>query len=205
MRSNVRALSRCACASPAAGRSRWPVRSRTWSGSADSHPAGASSATTAPAIRTSTTSPDGRVAFRSRATVAGSGGRVPGTAPPTKASGSGTRESRTRLSDAVGPRDRTSPLNTTTIGSARFGRVTPPLPGGPSGPARVRTGRIERPEGGRMTDVLELVVAGRGVAADDVALLDLAMPDGSPLPEWAAGAHVDVLLPGGLGERQYSL
>jgi ferredoxin-NADP reductase len=56
-----------------------------------------------------------------------------------------------------------------------------------------------------MTDVLEVVVARRAAAADDVALLDLALPDGGPLPVWEPGAHVDVLLPDALGERQYSL
>lgn len=56
-----------------------------------------------------------------------------------------------------------------------------------------------------MADELEVVVARRIAAADGVALLELARPDGSPLPAWAPGAHVDVLLPGGLGERQYSL
>lgn len=56
-----------------------------------------------------------------------------------------------------------------------------------------------------MAEVLELVVARRAVAAADVVLLDLARADGAPLPAWGPGAHVDVLLPGGLGERQYSL
>lgn len=56
-----------------------------------------------------------------------------------------------------------------------------------------------------MSDVLDVVVRGRRDAAEGVALLDLARPDGGPLPAWAPGAHVDVLLPDGLGERQYSL
>jgi ferredoxin-NADP reductase len=56
-----------------------------------------------------------------------------------------------------------------------------------------------------MTGVLEVVVVRRATATDEVALLDLALPGGAPLPGWAPGAHVDVLLPGGLGERQYSL
>ncbi len=56
-----------------------------------------------------------------------------------------------------------------------------------------------------MAGELELVVTGRSDAATDVVLLDLTRPDGGPLPAWTPGAHVDVLLPGGLGERQYSL
>ncbi|GAA0967045.1 PDR/VanB family oxidoreductase [Frigoribacterium faeni] len=51
---------------------------------------------------------------------------------------------------------------------------------------------------------LDLVVTGRTRAADAVDLFDLAAPDGSPLPGWEAGAHVDVALPGG-EVRQYSL
>jgi ferredoxin-NADP reductase len=39
---------------------------------------------------------------------------------------------------------------------------------------------------------------------DDVAVLELGLPDGSPMPDWEPGAHVDVLLPSGL-VRQYSL
>lgn len=56
-----------------------------------------------------------------------------------------------------------------------------------------------------MSGELDLRVARRADAADGVVLLDLERADGSPLPAWTAGAHVDVLLPGGLGERQYSL
>ena len=51
----------------------------------------------------------------------------------------------------------------------------------------------------------DLRVVRRIEAADDVVLLDLERPDGDGLPIWAPGAHVDVLLPDGLGERQYSL
>ncbi|MFI5612671.1 PDR/VanB family oxidoreductase [Amycolatopsis sp. NPDC051903] len=40
--------------------------------------------------------------------------------------------------------------------------------------------------------------------ADGVVGLRLSSVDGSPLPEWAPGAHLDVKLPSGLG-RQYSL
>lgn len=56
-----------------------------------------------------------------------------------------------------------------------------------------------------MTGEQVLRVDRRTEAADGVVLLDLVRPDGAPLPAWAPGAHVDVLLPGGLGERQYSL
>ena len=56
-----------------------------------------------------------------------------------------------------------------------------------------------------MTGEMRLTVAGRREAADGIVLLDLARPDGAPLPSWAAGAHVDLVLPDGLGERQYSL
>ncbi|MDQ1514039.1 MAG: hypothetical protein QOC59_1881 [Microbacteriaceae bacterium] len=57
----------------------------------------------------------------------------------------------------------------------------------------------------RVTGEIQLTVRGRREAAEGVVLLELARPDGSPLPMWAAGAHVDVVLPGGLGERQFSL
>ena len=40
--------------------------------------------------------------------------------------------------------------------------------------------------------------------AEGVVSLRLVHPDGKPLPEWAPGAHVDLLLPSGL-VRQYSL
>ncbi|QRP50655.1 PDR/VanB family oxidoreductase [Amycolatopsis sp. FDAARGOS 1241] len=40
--------------------------------------------------------------------------------------------------------------------------------------------------------------------AEGVVGLRLSSPDGSPLPEWAPGAHLDLKLPSGLG-RQYSL
>ena len=56
-----------------------------------------------------------------------------------------------------------------------------------------------------MTGELRLTVRGVTHAADDVLLIDLERPGGGALPRWAPGAHVDVVLPGGLGERQYSL
>ncbi|MDT3444551.1 PDR/VanB family oxidoreductase [Pseudofrankia sp. BMG5.37] len=51
---------------------------------------------------------------------------------------------------------------------------------------------------------LTLVLAGRQVVADGVALLTLEDPCGSPLPVWEPGAHVDLILDDGL-VRQYSL
>lgn len=55
----------------------------------------------------------------------------------------------------------------------------------------------------RAADV-EPVVLTRTPVGEDVVVLELGMPDGEPLPDWAPGAHVDVLLPSGL-VRQYSL
>ncbi len=55
----------------------------------------------------------------------------------------------------------------------------------------------------RAADV-EPVVLRRTDVADDVALIELAPPDGGALPSWEPGSHVDVLLPSGL-VRQYSL
>ncbi|MCO5995235.1 PDR/VanB family oxidoreductase [Actinoallomurus rhizosphaericola] len=55
-----------------------------------------------------------------------------------------------------------------------------------------------------MNDETEVVVAGRDRAADGVVRLTLRRPDGGPLPAWAPGAHIDLLLDGGLS-RQYSL
>ncbi len=49
-----------------------------------------------------------------------------------------------------------------------------------------------------------LVVLSREVVADDVVALTLAAPDGSALPAWTPGAHVDLLLADDL-TRQYSL
>lgn len=52
--------------------------------------------------------------------------------------------------------------------------------------------------------VSTLRVAARREEAEDVVVLDLAAPDGSPLPPFEAGAHIDLHLPGGF-IRQYSL
>src|ERR1700712_3934516 len=56
-----------------------------------------------------------------------------------------------------------------------------------------------------MTGELRLTVRAVTRAAEDVVLIDLERPGGGALPRWAPGAHVDVVLPGGRGERQYSL
>ncbi|MDZ7886995.1 MAG: PDR/VanB family oxidoreductase [Mycobacterium sp.] len=53
-------------------------------------------------------------------------------------------------------------------------------------------------------DVLELVVAQRADLADGVVGLVLEDPAGGPLPEWTAGAHIDLELTDEL-VRQYSL
>jgi ferredoxin-NADP reductase len=49
-----------------------------------------------------------------------------------------------------------------------------------------------------------LVVTHRREVADDVVELTLARPDGARLPDWAPGAHIDIVLPDG-STRQYSL
>jgi ferredoxin-NADP reductase len=56
-----------------------------------------------------------------------------------------------------------------------------------------------------MTGEMRLTVQAVTRAAEDVALIDLVRADAGPLPRWSPGAHVDVALPGDLGERQYSL
>lgn len=50
----------------------------------------------------------------------------------------------------------------------------------------------------------ELVVSARTEVADGVITLVLASPDGGSLPPWAAGAHIDLVMPDDL-VRQYSL
>ena len=54
------------------------------------------------------------------------------------------------------------------------------------------------------TAVDRLVVTGKSPAAEDVAVLELARPDGRRLPDWTPGAHIDVTLANG-ETRQYSL
>ncbi|WP_280339638.1 PDR/VanB family oxidoreductase [Nocardia neocaledoniensis] len=51
---------------------------------------------------------------------------------------------------------------------------------------------------------LTLVVASADLIADGVVGLRLESADGSPLPRWHPGAHVDLVLPSGK-QRQYSL
>lgn len=53
-------------------------------------------------------------------------------------------------------------------------------------------------------ETIEVVVTGRETAARDVLVMHLSAGDGRDLPSWEPGAHVDLLLPGGL-VRQYSL
>ncbi|MEW2357098.1 PDR/VanB family oxidoreductase [Spirillospora sp. NPDC029432] len=50
----------------------------------------------------------------------------------------------------------------------------------------------------------EVRVTAKTPVADGVVALTLARPDGGRLPDWTPGAHVDLVLPGGL-TRQYSL
>ena len=57
---------------------------------------------------------------------------------------------------------------------------------------------------GIVDEFRELLILERLDEASGVVSLRLADPTGAPLPEWEPGAHVDVLLEGGL-ERQYSL
>jgi ferredoxin-NADP reductase len=54
------------------------------------------------------------------------------------------------------------------------------------------------------TATLPLTVTRTEAVADGVVRLTLAPADGRPLPAWAPGAHIDLLLAPGL-ERQYSL
>lgn len=53
-------------------------------------------------------------------------------------------------------------------------------------------------------EVFEVSVAARRELAAGVMAFELASADGSALPPWTPGSHLDVLLPGGI-ERQYSL
>jgi ferredoxin-NADP reductase len=57
---------------------------------------------------------------------------------------------------------------------------------------------------GIVDEFRELLIVERLDEASGVVSLRLADPNGAPLPAWEPGAHVDVLLEGGL-ERQYSL
>jgi vanillate O-demethylase ferredoxin subunit len=51
---------------------------------------------------------------------------------------------------------------------------------------------------------LAVTVVRKRQEAQDIASFELARPDGSPLPAFSAGSHIDVQVPGGL-TRQYSL
>jgi len=55
-----------------------------------------------------------------------------------------------------------------------------------------------------VANVLTLRVTAKSPAADGVVALELAHPDGARLPDWTPGAHIDLVLPGGV-TRQYSL
>lgn len=52
--------------------------------------------------------------------------------------------------------------------------------------------------------MIDVKVVSKRYETDAICLLELARPDGSALPSFSAGAHIDVHLPGGLA-RQYSL
>ena len=52
--------------------------------------------------------------------------------------------------------------------------------------------------------VLDCVVSAVAEVATDVRAVELRLADGGELPDWAPGAHIDLVLPGGL-VRQYSL
>ncbi|MFB4295780.1 PDR/VanB family oxidoreductase [Actinomadura sp. NTSP31] len=61
-----------------------------------------------------------------------------------------------------------------------------------------------RPAAANPSSVTDLLVAAKTPASDGVVTLALARPDGGRLPDWAPGAHIDLVLPNGL-TRQYSL
>lgn len=63
---------------------------------------------------------------------------------------------------------------------------------------------MDAPARGPVRDTTVLTVTARTPLAEDVVAIDLARPDGSRLPDWAPGAHIDIELPGGM-RRQYSL
>lgn len=52
--------------------------------------------------------------------------------------------------------------------------------------------------------LLSVRVARKSIEAEDICSLELVSADGTPLPAFAAGSHIDVQLPGG-PTRQYSL
>ncbi|GAC06432.1 PDR/VanB family oxidoreductase [Paraglaciecola chathamensis] len=52
--------------------------------------------------------------------------------------------------------------------------------------------------------MIEVKVVSKKIVAEDICLFELAHIDGSALPPFSAGAHIDVEIPGGI-IRQYSL
>ncbi|GGL98413.1 PDR/VanB family oxidoreductase [Pseudomonas asuensis] len=52
--------------------------------------------------------------------------------------------------------------------------------------------------------MIEVLIVSKKTEATDICSLELASVDGSPLPEFSAGSHIDIHLPDGL-TRQYSL
>jgi ferredoxin-NADP reductase len=75
--------------------------------------------------------------------------------------------------------------------------VTVPRTNSPVADAFTRTGAQVPFDG-------QVVVERRRIEAEDVIALELTRLSGDPLPAWAPGAHIDVVLPNGL-TRQYSL
>jgi ferredoxin-NADP reductase/predicted amidohydrolase len=71
-------------------------------------------------------------------------------------------------------------------------------PGADPGPERIRRVAVQA------NAATEVTVRGRHVLADGVVGLTLASADGTPLPRWRPGAHIDLLLGNDL-VRQYSL
>ncbi|WP_406175543.1 PDR/VanB family oxidoreductase [Streptomyces canus] len=67
-----------------------------------------------------------------------------------------------------------------------------------------RSTPARRPPATEMPVTRELMVAAKHQEAEDVVSLRLAAPDGSILPPWQAGAHIELHLPSGR-KRQYSL
>jgi vanillate monooxygenase ferredoxin subunit len=55
-----------------------------------------------------------------------------------------------------------------------------------------------------LSDLIEVRVARKVLEADDIVSFDFERPDGSPLPAFEPGAHIDIQVPGG-PVRQYSL
>ncbi len=55
-----------------------------------------------------------------------------------------------------------------------------------------------------MAPTLNVRVARKAVEAVDICAIELVSVDGTPLPAFSAGSHIDVHLPGGI-TRQYSL